>query len=122
MNCFQDLSKSNKFDDQLVHHVFITLLKSIFQKHDNIIIDTNCETDENQLFIKTHAKLLANYFGIHKRVFSTQKCVRQTIKHMIEYLNTQYKFQNPIQMIHEKKSQRDGDKVISICHTTLKFL
>jgi hypothetical protein len=68
---FHDLEKSNKFEDKIIYDFFIKLLDALFGKHDNIIINLECENDKNQQLIKDQLKFISAYFEIPKRVFST---------------------------------------------------
>ena len=117
MDSFHDLEKSKEFEDKVISDYFIKLLDALFGKHSDIIIDSDCESELNQELIKDQAKILIIYFQIPKRVFSTQKCVRQTLKHIVDYLNNKYKFKEPIQFDLKKTYSRIENKVVGNCHT-----
>jgi hypothetical protein len=119
---FHDLSKSKQFEDQVIYDYLIKLLDSLFGKHDEIIIDAECESEKNQQLIKNQSKILIIYFHIPKRVFSTQKCVRQILKHIIDNLNTRYQFKQPIQFNLKKNYSRIENKVIGSCHTVISLI
>ena len=122
MDSFYDLQKSDQFEDQLIYEFLIKLLDWLFGKHDQIIIDIECESEKNQQLIRDQFSLIEWYFKVPKRVKSTQKNVRQTLKHIIDYLNNRYEFKNPIKMYSEKKSYREGSRVSSIGYTVLKLV
>ena len=119
---FHDLQKSKQFEDQVIYDYLIKLLDNLFGKHDEIIIDGECESEKNQQLIRNQAKILIIYFLIPKRVFSTQKCVRQILKHIIDNLNTRYQFKRPIQFNLKKNYSRIENKVIGGCHTFLSLM
>ena len=87
MDSFHDLNQSLIFEDSIRHDIFIRLLDALFGKHDQIIINLECENDVNQQLIKDQFKTLHTFFLIPKRVAYTQKSVRQTLKHIIDFLN-----------------------------------
>ena len=121
MNSFHDLQTSDKFEDKIIYDFFIRLLDQLFGKHDHISIDSECETEINQQLIKNQSKVISFYFKVPKRVFFTQKLVRQTLKHMIDFLNSEYKFQQSVQFYLKKVSTRIGDTVIGTCHTVFSL-
>ncbi len=121
MDSFHDLEKSSIFEDKMIYYYFVKLLDELFDKHDGIIIDNNCETEKNQELIKNQAKIVGGYFMVPKRVLETQKCVRQTLKYIVEYLNSKYQFKHPLKMFYEKKSYREGKKVTSIGYTVFQL-
>lgn len=118
---FHDLPKSKELEDKVIHDYLINLLDVLFGKHDNIIIDGDCETEKNQQLIKTQSKIISTYFDIPKRVFSTQKCVRQIMKHITDHLNTRYQFKQPIQFNLKKHYSRIDNKVVGSCHTVFSL-
>lgn len=117
MESFYDLAKSAQFEDKMIHDCFIRLLDALFDKHDQLIIDSNCESEKNQQLILDQWKLISLHFQVSKRVCSTKKCVRQTIKHIVDFLNNKYQFKQPIQFNFKKDSVRVGDKILGSCHT-----
>jgi hypothetical protein len=122
MNSFHDLEKSNNFDDYLIYIFLTKLIDTLFGKSDNIIIDSNSENEKNQQLINDQWKLIEFYFKVPKRVKSTQKYVRQTLKYIVEYLNNKYQFKQPIQWKQTTTSVRDGKKTFSKSYTTLSFI
>ena len=121
MDSFLDLQKSTQFEDQTISDYFIRLLNALFGKHDHIIIDSDCENEKNQELIKNQAKILAIYFQVPKRVVSTQKCVRQTLKHIVDFFNSHYQFKQPIQFNLKKNYSRIENKVVGSCHTVFSL-
>lgn len=124
MNSFQDLKKSDILEHQIIYQFIVTLFDTLFQKHDNIIIDAKCENDDNLKFIQNNSKFLEFYFDVPKRILTsaTQKSIRQTIKHLVEHLNAQFKFQNPIKFHLKKIYSRVNGKVVGSSHTILTLI
>ena len=121
MNSFCDLEKSNNFDDYLIYIFFTKLISELFGKSDNIVIDSNSENEKNQQLITNQWKLIEFYFKVPKRVQSTQKYIRQTLKYIVDYLNNKYQFKQPIQWKHVNKTVREGKQTFSKSYTTLSF-
>ena len=109
---FHDLQKSEQFEDQTTHDYFVKLLDALFGKHDDIIIDSECETEKNQQLIKNQ---------VPKRVFSTQKCVRQTLKHIVQFLNNKYQFKQPIQFNPIRKTVRVGENTFAASYSVFSL-
>jgi hypothetical protein len=122
MESFYDLAKSTQFEDKTIHDFFIRLLDALFDQHDHLIIDSNCESEKNKQLIKDQWKLISLYFQVPKRVCSTKKCVRQTLKHIIDNLNERYQFKQPIQFNLKKDSVRVGDTVLGSSHTDFSLI
>ena len=122
MDNFHDLEKSSVLEDQMIHYFFVKLLDMLFGKHDDIMINLECETEKNQQLITDQGKILGIYFGVSKRVISTQKCVRQTLKHMVDHLNNKYQFKQPIQFITRRETIREGSKVFAKNYTTFDLV
>lgn len=121
MNSFHDLAKSDNFDDSLIYGFLTKLIYELFGKSDNIVIDSNSENEKNQQLLNDQWKLIEFYFKVPKRVQSTQKYVRQTMKYIVEHLNNKYQFKRPIQWQHTIKTVRDGKQTFSKSYTTLSF-
>ena len=121
MDCFNDLEKSAKLDDKVIYCFLINFLDLLCGKHDQIIIDNNCETETNKQLLEEQWKIIEIYFKVPKRVKSTQRCVRQTLKHIVDYLNSKYQFKNPIKFTPVKKNVWQNNKCISICYTEVVF-
>ena len=121
MDCFQMLHGSPIFEDCIRYDILIRLLDTLFGKHDQIIIDSECENEKNQRLIKDQFAIFHNCYSVPKRVANTQKCVRQTLKHIIDFLNHQYQFKKPIQWVFKKTYQRIGKDVIASSHTQLSL-
>jgi hypothetical protein len=119
---FSDLQKSTQFEDQLIHDFFVKLVDSLFDKHDNIIINSECETEKNQQLIKDQCKFISLNFHVPKRVFSTQKCVRQTLKHMVEFLNNHYQFKKPMQFQPIRKTVRVGENTFATSYSVFSLI
>ena len=119
---FKDLSDSKNMEDQVIFDYLKRLLANLFGRHDDIIIDFHCETDVNHQLIRDQWKSISLYFKVPNRVKSTQKCVKQTLKHIVDYLNNHYQFTSPIKMSSEKKSYRAGDLQSSINYTILNLV
>ncbi len=119
MNTFNDLAKSQFFEDCVRYSVFIKLLDTLFDKHNEIIINSSTESETNQEFIKDQIAIIHGCFNVPKRVFQTQKCVRQTLKHIVEFLNQEYQFKNPIQFITRRDTVREGSNVFARNYSTL---
>ncbi len=114
---FHDLSKSENFEDRQMYDFFINLLDELFGKHDNIQINKECETEKNQELIKSQWNIIKSYFKITASVKHTQRCVRQTIQHSVNYLNHKYQFTQPIKFNTIQKNVRVKKRVISLCYT-----
>ncbi len=121
MESFHDLQKSAKFQDQIIYDFYIRFLDKLFGKHDLIIIETGCENKENQDLIKDQWKVLEFHFKIPKRIKSTQKCVRQTLKHLVHHLNNTYQFKKPIQFNPQRETIRLGLETFAKTYTILKL-
>lgn len=122
MDSFSDLQKSNALEDQMIYDYLIKLLDALFSKHDEIIIDLDCESEKNQDLIKDQAKFIVVYFEVPKRVFSTQKCVRQTLKHIVDYLNNKYQFKRAIQFKPIRKTVRAGEKTFAASYSLFSLI
>lgn len=122
MDSFYDLQKSTTFQDQTICDFFLRLLDSLFGKHDDIIIDLECETDINQQLIKNQWKPISLYFKVPKRVSNTKKCVRQTVKHIVDFLNNKYQFKRPIQFNTKRDTIREGLNVFAKNYTTFNLV
>ena len=116
MDFFHDLQKSTQFEDKTIHDFLIRLLDALFGKHDHIIINSDSESEKNQQLIKDQWKSISIYFKVPKTVLKTQKCVRQTLKHIVESLNSQYQFKQPIRFINKKKNVWQNNTCVSICY------
>ena len=119
LNSFADLSKSKNFDERSAHDFLIKLLDTLFDKHDSIIIDKECETKKNEELIKSQLPILEYYFGIPRKVRSNKRCVRQTLKRIVDSLNEKYQFKNPIKFVPHKKSLWRNDTCVSYCYAEL---
>src|ERR1700722_1026384 len=115
----KQLTTSTIYEDLIRHDLFIRLLDILFKKHDNIVIDGSLETPDNQALIKRQSKVLSVYYKIPGRVFSTQRCVRQTLKHMVDFLNQTYQFQHPILFVNKRETIREGSYVYAKSYTIL---
>jgi hypothetical protein len=122
MNSIHDLEKSTQFKDQAIVNFFFRMLDALFGKHDQIILDNESETPENQKLIQDNWKLVSAFFHVPKRVLNLQKCVRQTLKHIVDHLNSQYQFQQPIQFITKKKTVWEKNVSTSLCYTELNLI
>lgn len=122
MNCFTDLQKSNDLNDKMIHYFLINLLDLLFGDHLKIKIDANCENESNYKLICDHWPIIDYYFHVPNRIKQTQKCVRQTLKHIIDALNSKYQFKQPISFNPVKKSLWKNNTCISICHTEVDFV
>ena len=58
---FHDLLKSPLFEDQTNHDIFIRLLDAFFGKHDDIMINTECENEKNQQLIKDQWNIILKF-------------------------------------------------------------
>ena len=122
MDSFHHLSQSLVFEDSIRHDILIRLLDQLFGQHNQIIINSECENEKNQQFIKDQFKTLQTYFFIPKRVVYTQKSVRQTVKHMIDFLNNQYQFKKPIQFNPKRETIREGERTCAVNYTILDLV
>ena len=122
MDSFHDLEKSNKFEDRVIYDYLIKLLDALFSKHSEIMIDLDVESEKNQELIRDQAKFIGVYFEVPKRVFSTQKCVRQTLKHIVDYLNNKYQFKRQIQFQPIRKTVRAGEKTFAASYSVFSLI
>lgn len=121
MDSFSDLQKSTELIDKIRFQFLIAFLNEIFDRQNDIIIDEACETPKNQQLIKDHWKILEAYFKVPSRVKSTQKCVRQTLKNIVDFLNQQYQFKKPITFIPSKHNTWQNQTCITHSFTKLNF-
>jgi hypothetical protein len=119
-NSIHDLANSTDFDTKMSYLFFIGLLDSIFGKHDEITVNEDCET--HQEFIKNHWPIINNLYTVPSATKSAKKAVRQTLKNIIEYLNSHYQLQQPIEFKSQKKGVRIGDKTQSIYYTNINLV
>ena len=119
---FHDLKNSSDFEDLICHDLFIRLLDAIFGKHDDITVKGECESEKNIELIKDQWRHIECSYKLKNRVKSTKKCVRQTIKNIIDYLNITYQFKQPIQFIPKKQSFRSGSLSTSYSYTCLTLV
>ena len=99
MDTFNDLQKSDRGEDRLKHDFLINLLDQLFGKdqHSKVIrIDSSIETDERHRDIKNCWKMIQQYYRVNNSVKYTKKLVRQTLMHIVHYLNDKYDFKRPI--------------------------
>ena len=119
---FNDLEKSDKFGDKMIHNYVIRLLDCLFGKHDNIIIDSDCETEKNQQLIHDQDQILIIYFRIPEKMFSKQNCVCQILKHIVDHLNTRYQFKQPLRLISIKETILEGSNFFAKNYMTLNLV
>lgn len=122
MISFTDLHKSDVLQDQIIYQFTIKLLDSLFSKHDQIIIDTDCETESKQKIILNNEKFLLLNFQVPKRVFTAVKCVKQTLKYVVEFLNANYQFKQPISFTSIKKNVWQNSKCVTLSYTFINFV
>lgn len=116
MNNFFDLQKFPQFQIKSSYALLITLLDELFGKDSykqTIKIDNEAETDKN------HASILNQWDAIHtlykapNNIKKTQKLVRQTLKHIVSYLNQTHQFTQPIKFINKRDAYRKNGKIIT---------
>ena len=122
MDSFHDLQKSTQFEDKTIYDFFIRLLDALFGKHDQIVINSDCESEKNQQLIKDQWKMIEFYFKVPKRVKSTQKCVRQTLKHIVDFINNKYQFKQPLQFNLKRETIRNGDETFAKTYTIFNLV
>ncbi len=121
---FSDLinQKPKLLQDEVVCFFLTSLMEQIFGKyHGDIIINNECESAINHQLIVDNWEFIELHFNVPKRVQSTQKIVRQTFKYIVDSLNNQYGFQNPIQFLPKDDRRRVNGKVINVAYTILKL-
>ena len=108
--------------DEMVCLFLTSLMQKIFGKYTgDIIINNEFENSTNQQLIKDNWEFLELHFNVPKRVINTQKIVRQTFKYIVDSLNNQYGFKNPIQFLPKDDRKRVNGKVINVAYTILKL-
>ena len=119
---FADLINSKSLQDQAIHGFITSLLKTIFGKSiGEIIIDKECETEQNQKIIQESWEFIELNFNVPKRVKNTQKLVRQTFKYVVDTLNQRYSFQKPLEFIPKDDRKRIDGKVVNVAYSILKM-
>jgi hypothetical protein len=107
MENFHILHESMQFEDRMSYEFMIALLDDMFGQHDRVIINTETECEKNRQFIKNNWKLIRQYYHVPDRLKYTQRCVRQTLIHIIDYLNGKYQFKQPIKIEHRRNDYRE---------------
>ena len=62
------------------------------------------------------------YFKVPKRVQSTQKCVRQTLKHIVDFLNNKYQFKQSIKFDPKRETIRIGEETFAKTYTIFNLV
>jgi hypothetical protein len=119
-NTVHDLANSKEFDVKHSYFFFINLLDEIFGKHDDITVDEDCETHKD--FIKDHWKMIDSLYSMPSSTKSTKKVVRQTLKNIIDYLNTHYQLKNPVEFKLQRKGIRIGEKTTSVTYSVINLI
>lgn len=122
MNCFTDLQKSNEFHDRMTHYFLTNLLDLLFGSHDTIHVDATCENESNHKLVHNQWEIIDAYFHVPTRIKHTQKCVRQTLKHIIDTLNSKYQFKQPIIFNPIKKNVWQNNTCVSLCYSKVEFV
>jgi len=104
---FHDLRQSSQPEERIYHDFLILLLDQLFGQHDQIRIDMETETNENHATIKQQWKLIHKYYGVPDSAKYTQKCVRQTLIHIVNNINHRHGFIHPIKVVHKRHNFRD---------------
>lgn len=121
MEYFSDLQKSSQLDDNMIYYFLTNLLDRLYGQHEQIIIPSGEESEESQQLIRDQWIFIDVYFKVPKRVKTTERCVRNTLKYIVDYLNKTYQFKHPITFNPVRNNVRKGDKIISICYTEMFF-
>jgi len=124
MNNIHELKNSQSFEEQQIYEFFIVLLDKLFEKHDNIRIDSSTETETNHDIIRFHWKMIQQCFKVSPCVKRNQKLVRQTLLAIVSYLNKTYMFKQPIRFEHQRYDYRDKEigKKIAVFWTELYLI
>lgn len=96
MENFHSLHNSLIFEDRMSHDLFLALLDAIFGQHERIQITPETESEKNQKLIKDYWTWIRTLYCTPDRVKYVNKCVRQTLLHIVQHLNNTYHFQTPI--------------------------
>ena len=122
IDSFCELLHSHNHDDCIRYHLFVQILDQVFGQHDQILIEPSHETASNHQYIIDKWPALTYYFQIPIKVRSQERCVRQTIKYIVTFLNKRYQWVCPIQFQYVKKTFRDGDRTYGKSFTVLSFV
>lgn len=107
------LKDSDDINLHVGYTIFIKILDKIFGKHQGVLkITKELETEENAEFIKSHWKILRNYFGVPSAMRHNQKLVRQVIKYISDFYNNNNEIGlvKKIQFSPQKESYYDGTR------------
>ena len=99
MSNFFDLKKNPQFQIQNSHDLLIMLLNQIFGQDSylqTVKIDLDIETDKNHQLIMDQWDDIHRLYKAPNSLKKTQKLVRQTLKHIVNYLNNTHNFAQPI--------------------------
>ena len=107
---FEDLKKSDQFDERMSYEFLIILLDQLFGQHDHIRIDMDTESDQNHGIIFLQWKLIKQYYKLPSSVKTTQKLVRQTLMQIANRLNEKYHFQQPIRFENKRSDYYDKEE------------
>lgn len=109
-NSFHDLLNSTQPQDRMIHDFFVILLDQLFGQHDQIRIDKQTENKRNHEIIKHNWKMIRLYFDVPDSAKYTQKCVRQTLIHIINKLNQIYGFTKPLKFEQKRHDYYSREK------------
>ena len=98
------------FQIQNSHDLLVMLLNQLFGQDSylkTIKIDTDVETDKNHQLILDQWESIHTLYKAPNSLKKTQKLIRQTLKHIVTYLNNTHQFAHPI-----KWEQKRSDSYI----------
>lgn len=125
MNSFFDLKNCPQFQIKSSYDLLIMLLNNLFGEDSYqkmIKIDLEIETEKNHQLILDQWDAIRLLYKSPNSIKKTQKLVRQTLKHIIIYLNETYKFSQPIRFISKRDAYRKDDKVITPTYVELSLI
>lgn len=124
MNNFFDLKKFPQFQIQNSHDLLIMLLNQIFGQDSylkTIKIDIDVETEKNHQLIMDQWDDIHRLYKTPNNIKKTQKLVRQTLKHIVAYLNDTHKFVQPIKFINKRDAYRKDNKILTPTYVELSL-
>lgn len=116
MNSFADLGishnegGSSEIDEKLAHDFVLYLVDNMFGQHSHVEIDMTSESEKNHELIKKSWKMIRQLYNVRQNTLRSQKLVRQTMIQIVENLNEQYQFKQPITLDHKRIDSYDRNK------------